>query len=188
MLLQNQPQNRLEELSRTKSIKNYSLIIINIKNNFIMIPAEWSWLKGMVWNYSTTHQRYFNTRLLAKACIQVQVSLKAELFKFISTVAVSFYLNPHMEGHLPPTQASKDLKAQLSMPLSIIFCSSVLRGIGSPPMTAGFISLIGLLSPIRWSKIILYWSVGPPMAGSAEAAAFPVPVEAAMFVIDSALT
>lgn len=94
---------------------------------------------------------------------------------------------------LPPTQARSDLKAQLSIPLSIIFCSSLLAGTGRPPITEGFRSLTGLLSPMRWSRIILYWSVGLFMAGPAETgpceseeAAFASPVEAAMFLNDSA--
>ncbi len=59
---------------------------------------------------------------------------------------------------LPPTHAMSDLNAQLSIPLSIIFCSSVFWGLGKAPITVGFRSLLCRLSPIRWSRIRLYCS------------------------------
>lgn len=95
---------------------------------------------------------------------------------------------------LPPTQARMDLKAQLSIPLSIIFCSSLFWGIGRPPITAGFKSFTGLLLPIRWSRTILYWMVELSILESeeteskTEAVAFAAPPEAAMFLNDTGLS
>lgn len=97
-------------------------------------------------------------------------------------------------GHdLPPTQARTVLKAQLSIPFSIIFCSSLFGGEGRP-MTVGLSSLTARLSPTRCSRIMLYWIVGLSVAGLSETgpcgsveAAFGALAEAAMFLNDRRL-